>query len=158
MYNYNCNDNNYIYTGSIYYFKEDNMSRRKSREAAMKLLFEISISKENYEDAINSFKENEESELTEIDMEYVEECLKTVTQNLNDIDSNIQKYLVNWKLERLSKIDLAILRICTYEINYVEDIPDTVSINEAVELAKKYSEDKSAAFINAAVDSMMKNK
>lgn len=137
------------------------MNRRKSRETAMKLLFEISISKESYKDAINNFRESNEGEIKEIkeiDMEYVEECLKTVTENLNDIDNDIQRYLINWKVERLSKIDLAILRICTYEINYVEDIPDKVSINEAVELAKKYSEDKSAAFINAAVDSMMKNK
>ncbi len=61
----------------------------------------------------------------------------------------------NWKIERLSKVDLSILRLCTYELNFEEDIPSKVSINEAIELAKKYSGEKSATFINGVLGKMI---
>lgn len=134
------------------------MGRRKSREAAMKLAFEMSINKINSEEIIESFKENSSTDVNEIDMEYVERCIKGIEVNLDTIDEKIKKYLINWKIERLSKIDLAILRVCTYEIFYENEIPDKVSVNEAVELAKIYSDEKSSSFINGVVDKMIKSK
>lgn len=137
------------------------MNRREIRETSMKLLYEISINGYEYSQAIESFKENSEDEAEKIqdnDIEYIKDLLKGIYDNLDEIDKNIEKYLINWKLERLSKIDLAILRICTYEMLFMPDIPDTVSINEGIELAKKYSADKSAAFINGVLDNLKKSK
>lgn len=133
------------------------MNRRKSRETAMKMLFERSINKDSLDNLIENFKENAESEdeIREIDLGYVERIVGGVEAHVEEIDSRIDKYLVNWKIDRISKVDLAILRICTYEMLYEEEIPDRVSVNEGIELAKTYSGDKSAAFINGVLAKIM---
>ncbi|MGV8982391.1 transcription antitermination factor NusB [Clostridium sp.] len=131
------------------------MNRRKSREAAMKLLFEMSINKEKYEDIIENFKEYTDVDLTEIDMSYITKVLAGINENGMEIDKNIEKYLIKWKLDRLSKMNLAILRICTYEILFEDEIPGKVSVNEGIELAKKYGEDSSPAFINGILAKMI---
>jgi N utilization substance protein B len=132
------------------------MNRRKSREVAMKLLFEMSINKEDYKDILENFKEHTDIELEDVDMEYVSRVIKGVQENIKSIDDKIEQNLINWKLYRLSKIDLAILRICTYEITYESDIPSKVSVNEGIELAKKYSDEKSFQFINGVLGNMIK--
>jgi len=137
------------------------MNRRKSREIAMKLLFEVAIKKEDYTEVIEDFKENTDVtniDLSDVDMEYITRILKGVKENQEQLDKHIEQYLINWKLYRLSKVDLSILRIATYEILFEEDIPDKVSVNEAIELAKKFSEEKSATFINGVLGSMIKPK
>ncbi|NMM61374.1 transcription antitermination factor NusB [Clostridium sp. P21] len=155
------------------------MNRRKSRELVMKLLFQMTINKEDFKDVIANLKENieldkdqlqiadaddnnqldsESIDLKDIDMEYVIRVLKGVQQNKEAIDNEIKNHLINWKFSRLSKIDIAILRVCTYEFLYEEEIPNNVSINEAIELAKRYSADKSASFINGVLGSMIKKK
>jgi len=131
------------------------MNRRKSREVAMKLLFEMSINKENYEDIIENFKEYTDVDLEGIDMVYITKVLAGIHEHKGEIDKNIEKYLIKWKLDRLSKMNLAILRICTYEILFEEDIPGVVSVNEGIELAKKYGEDNSPAFINGILAKMI---
>ncbi|MBU3098699.1 MULTISPECIES: transcription antitermination factor NusB [Clostridium] len=131
------------------------MNRRKSRETAMKLLFEMSINKEKYEDIIENFKENTDVDLNDLDMSYITKVLAGIQENGKDIDKNIEKYLIKWKLARLSKMNLAILRISTYEILYEEEIPNRVSVNEGIELAKKYGEDSSPAFINGILAKMI---
>ncbi|MBP2031476.1 N utilization substance protein B [Clostridium algifaecis] len=141
------------------------MNRKKSRELAMKLLFQMTINKEDSSKVIENLKENQETEsnkkedtnLKDIDMDYLVRVLKGVEVNRDLIDSKIQNYLKKWKIDRLSKIDITILRICSYEFLYEEDIPKNVSINEAVELAKVYGEDKSANFINGVLGSMIKD-
>jgi transcription antitermination protein NusB len=134
------------------------MNRRKSREVAMQFLYEMKINKETVDGVISNFQDNNEGSefLNDIDMNYVRSTIMGVETNISEIDSTIEKYLVNWKLERLSKVDLAILRICTYEIIFEEDTPDAVIINEGIELAKKYSGEKSAAFINGVLANIMK--
>lgn len=136
------------------------MNRRKSREVAMKLLFQMSISKDNCTDIMQGYRDSmeNESDLNDIDMEYVERVLNGVQKNTEYIDNIIEKHLINWKLYRLSKVDLAILRICTYEIMFEENIPNVVSVNEAIELAKKYSDEKSASFINGVLGSIIEKK
>jgi len=131
------------------------MNRRKSREVAMKLLFEMSINKESYEDIIENFKEYTDVDLNELDMSYITKVLAGIHENGMEIDKNIEKHLIKWKLDRLSKMNLAILRICTYEILFEEDIPGKVSVNEGIELAKKYGEDSSPAFINGILAKML---
>lgn len=131
------------------------MNRRKSRETVMKLLYEMSINKECTKDIIESFKENSEIKLEDIDLDYLQSTLVGVENNIKVIDSEIEKHLINWRIDRISKINMAILRTCTYEIMFEEDIPYNVSINEGIELAKRYSEDKSAAFINGVLGQML---
>jgi transcription antitermination protein NusB len=134
------------------------MNRRKSREIAMTLLFEMSINKENYEDILENFREHTDMDLQDVDMEFVTRVLKGVQENQQTIDAKIEENLINWKLYRLAKIDLAILRTSTYEILFEEDIPGKVSVNEGIELAKKYSEEKSFQFINGVLGKMVKEK
>jgi N utilization substance protein B len=131
------------------------MNRRKSREIAMKLLFEMSINKEKLEDIIENFKESTDVDLKDIDMVYITKALAGVHENITEIDKNIEKHLIKWKLNRLSKMNLAILRISTYEILFEEEIPGKVSVNEGIELAKKYGEDSSPAFINGILAKMI---
>jgi transcription antitermination protein NusB len=131
------------------------MNRRKSREVAMKLLFEMSINKENYEDIIENFKEYTDVDLIDIDMSYITKVLAGVQEHGDEIDKNIEKHLIKWKLDRLSKMNLAILRISTYEILFEEEIPGKVSVNEGIELAKKYGEDSSPAFVNGILAKMI---
>ncbi|GCD09456.1 transcription antitermination factor NusB [Clostridium tagluense] len=131
------------------------MNRRKSREVAMKLLFEMSINKESYEEIIENFKEYTDVDLNDVDMSYITRVLAGIHEHGVEIDKNIEKHLIKWKLDRLSKMNLAILRISTYEILFEEEIPSVVSVNEGIELAKKYGEDASPAFINGILAKMI---
>jgi N utilization substance protein B len=131
------------------------MNRRKSREIAMKLLFAMSINKESYEDIIETFKDNTDGDLNDIDIAYITRMLSGIHENAKEIDKNIEKHLIKWKLDRLSKMNIAILRVSTYEILFEEEIPGKVSVNEGIELAKKYGEDSSPAFINGILAKMI---
>ena len=96
-------------------------------------------------------------DLTTIDLDYVKETLKVVSENLEKIDGIITESLVNWKLDRISKVNLTILRLAVGEMLYVEDVPEKVAINEAIELTKKYSDEKSVSFINGVLDKAFKS-
>jgi N utilization substance protein B len=142
------------------------MNRRKSRELAMKLLYQMTVNKEGYKEVIGNLQENIENDvkdeenidLKDIDMEYITRVLKGVDENREIIDGEIEKHLLNWKLSRLSKIDLTIMRVCAYEMLFEVDIPNSASLNEALELAKKYSDEKSVSFINGVLDKIMKSR
>ncbi|KGO15001.1 transcription antitermination factor NusB [Clostridium botulinum] len=143
------------------------MNRRKSREVAMRLLFQTTLNGENLEEALENLKDVRESEeitkekdyesvdLKDVDIDYVKRIIKGIKENKEEIDEKIKGNLKNWKIERLSKVDLSILRLCTYELKFEEDIPNRVSVNEAIELAKKYSGEKSATFINGVLGKMI---
>ena len=151
------------------------MNRKKTRDLAMRLLFEMMIKKESYMEVITNLKEvtredefvsdiiekreekdPENWDLEDVDINYLTKILKGIQENEEELDKKIEKHLKNWKISRLAKVDLAILRISTYEILFEGDIPIKVAINEAVELAKKYGEDKSPSFINAVLDNIAK--
>lgn len=132
------------------------MNRRKSREIAMKLLFEKTINKGEYEEIVKNFKENTEIELNDVDFAYIQTIIKGIEDNIESIDQKIEENLKKWKLNRLSKIDLCILRLSTFEIIFIEEIPDKVAVNEGIELAKKYSDNNSPAFINGVLANMIK--
>lgn len=134
------------------------MNRKKSREVAMEILFQRSINKENVEETIREFREHTEHDLKDLDFNYISRIITGVEENLETIDNTIEKFLLNWKMSRLSKVDLSILRLATYEIIFEEDIPEKVSINEALELTKKYSEEGSVSFINGVLDRILKNR
>ena len=122
------------------------MSRRTARELSMKLLYQLDIQIEHRDNQIGLFLEL--NPLSEKDKEYFISIINGVYNKLNYIDDIVSKISKGWKLERISKVDLAILRLAVYEIAFREDIPYNVSINEAVELAKNYSSKESSSFIN----------
>ena len=130
------------------------LTRTQSREKIMIILYQIDFyKKENISyDLEEVFKEN-----LEIDNKYVRDIVNGVLENIDNIDKIINKYLENWNLNRLGKTDKAILRLGTYELLYF-DTPDVVAINEAVELAKKYSDDKVVKLINAVLDKIRDNE
>ena len=133
------------------------MKRQRSREIVMELLFGMELSKNSYEETIENFLEDYEMDLTTIDLDYIKETLKVVSENLEKIDGIITESLVNWKLDRISKVNLTILRLAVGEMLYVEDVPEKVAINEAIELTKKYSEEKSVSFVNGVLDKAFKS-
>ncbi len=132
------------------------MNRTEAREQAFKLLYSIEIQKENEEEQIDLYCET--NEITDNKtIEYIKDVWLGVERNKEEITEKISSNLKeNWKLERISKIDLALLKLAIYEMLY-KKIPFKVAINEAVELAKKYGEDNSASFINGILASIVKN-
>lgn len=133
------------------------MSRRLSRESAMKLLYQLEIQKSDREEQIELYL-NEQENLDLSDKKYIQNVLDGVKINLEQIDELIKKYLKGWSIERVSKVDLSILRLSIYEMLFREDIPCNVSINEAVELTKKYSSEQSKAFVNGVLGSIEKEE
>lgn len=132
------------------------MSRKKSREKAMELLFSITLSKDSVEEAIEVFVDNYEDNIKELDLDYIKNLLNGVEANKEEIDKIIEKNLQNWKLDRISKVNLTILRLGVYEIVFDENIPKKVALNEAIELGKLYSDQKSVSFINGVLDKVLK--
>ncbi len=133
------------------------MSRKSAREVAFKTIFEIPFhSTEEPVDIINFTVNYAESKLnTSNDAEYFKKVTLACYDNIDVIDDKISKHLKDWTIERLSKVNLSILRLAMTEILYMDDIPYQVSINEAVELAKKFSDDDSPSFINGVLASML---
>ncbi|MBO4326176.1 MAG: transcription antitermination factor NusB [Clostridia bacterium] len=149
------------------------MSRRDSREAAVKVIFQNEFidsrlrtgddSGENVvgsEDMIAMYISSaEENEVAKIDREFVKKVLESVLTNIKEIDEAIIAHIdSDWNINRLCKIDLAILREAIAEIRYHDDIPVSVTINEAVELAKKFSYPEAASFINGILGSVCRNE
>ena len=130
------------------------LTRTQAREKIMVILYQIDFyMKENIPYELEDvFKEN-----LEMDNKYVRDIVNGVHENLENIDNLITKYLENWDLDRLGKTDKAILRLATYEMVYY-DTPKLVVINEAVELAKMYSDDKVVKLINAVLDKIRDNE
>ena len=130
------------------------MGRRASREIAMKLLYQLEIQKEDREEQVKAVLE--EYSLTQNDKQYIVEVVDGVFANLLYIDKLIDNYSKGWKINRISKVDLSILRLSIYEISFRKDIPLSVSVNEAVELGKKYSSEEAGAYINGIMGKFSK--
>lgn len=131
------------------------MQRSEAREQAFILVFEKLF---NPELTVKDMKEiAENSELFELD-EFAEKLFVTVCENVEKTDELISENLRKWTLARIPKVSLALLRLAVTEIMFFDDIPDGVSANEAVELAKKYSTDEDASFINGVLGSVIRGK
>lgn len=133
------------------------MNRKKSREIAMELLFGMTLSKNTLEETIENFIEEYEMKLGTLDIEYIKNILEVVEKNKEILDEKITVALVNWKLDRISKVNLAILRLAIAEMLFLEDVPEKVAINEALELTKTYSDEKSVSFVNGVLDNAFKS-
>ena len=131
------------------------MKRSAAREEAFKLLYSLEIQKENIEEQINIFCENEEIKDEEAKA-YIKNTILGTEEKISEIESKISENLKqDWKIDRISKVDLALLKLAIYEILYT-DTPYKVAINEVIELSKKYGDDKSANFINGVLASIVK--
>ena len=132
------------------------MGRKYARESTMKLLYQMEINSDFSEDVINNFFQSNAFNIEE--KVYINQAVKTIVENLDKIDSHIKDNIEGWELHRLARIDLSTLRIAIYEILYREDIPIQVSINEAIEIAKKYSTDESSRFINGVLGGFVRSR
>lgn len=138
--------------------QEETMSRRNARTNAFYLLFQMDFNKlEEFEQVKDIFFEEQEEPVGEEDKKFILGEVEGTKSHLSEIDEIIGNYAKGWDTNRMSKVDLAILRLAMYEINYSETTPVSVSINEAVELAKKFSSDEAPAFINGILGKVASN-
>lgn len=130
------------------------MGRREAREQAFVILFGLIFTKETPEIQMELFAEEEN---TPIDA-YAKKLICGVTENEQALDKEIALYSKNWTKDRMSKVSLTILRIALYEMIEVSDVPDSVAINEAVELAKNFGSDEDAPFVNGILGTIARSK
>lgn len=124
------------------------MKRRELREHIFELLFRIEFnSSEEMPEQLRLFFADL-GELREEDQSYMEEKYAHIVEKIPELDKMIEETAKGWKLSRMGKVDLTILRLAVYEMEFDDDVPVGVAINEAVELSKKFGGDDSPAFIN----------
>ena len=129
------------------------MNREEIREKTMQILFQM--------DAQNEFDYEKimpiEEDIKAVGKKQAVATLEAIRDHITEIDELISANLDNWSFDRIAKADLAILRNAVAEIKYIDSIPNSVAINEAVNLAKKYSDDKSYAFVNSVLSKINKS-
>lgn len=127
------------------------MSRREIREQIFKMLFRVEFyAQEDMPEQYELFKEDL-PDTSEENLEYIENKIKSIEKVLEEIDAVLNSASDNWKVSRMGKVEVSIMRLAVYEMKYEDDIPVSVAINEAVELAKKYGGDESAGFVNGVL-------
>ena len=133
------------------------MQRSAMRELAFKLVYEIEVQKESEEEQFEIFIEN--NEITKADViDYLKDIKDGIKNNIDEINSLISNNLKdNWSLNRISKINLSLIKLAIYEMVY-KGLPYKVAINEVVELAKKYADESAPVFINGILASVVKEK
>ena len=127
------------------------------RELAFKLIYEIEIQKDNQEEQVDIFVENNEITNNQV-IEYLKDIRDGISKNSEEINNLITNNLKeNWSLNRISKINLSLIKLAIYEMVY-KSLPYKVAINEVVELAKKYADESAPVFINGILASVVKEK
>lgn len=129
------------------------MTRKQAREELFILTFEKQFSEDSPQDVLDLAVQVRDIEPDD----YIKRAFFGIFSNTEEIDNIISKLAVGWSIGRISKTALAVLRLALYEIKFMEDIPDSVSINEAVELCKKYASKEDASFVNGILASAVKN-
>jgi transcription antitermination protein NusB len=141
--------------------------RRAGRIIALQSLYQVDIASKSLEEIeefikdyplLNITPEEKKEEFLDKSKEFALELVKIVLENLKQIDEIIPNYLKNWKYDRILSIDRNILRMGVAEFLYRQDIPYKVTINEAIELAKRFGDEKSGGFINGVLDNIVKNE
>ena len=132
------------------------MVRGEARELVMKLLFQMEA-QDDYGQCIRD-KFYEEYTEGESQKKYMNNLLDSIIENRDIIDNTIDNYSIHWNISRMAKVDLAITRLAVAEIMILEDVPDSVAINEAINIAKKYSTEESSKFINGILGKIEKDK
>ena len=131
-------------------------TRRKSRELALQALYQGELAGQekrlDFEEFCAHFQVNKKS------IPYAKKLLVGIQEKGDQLNQLISRYAENWRLERMSVIDRNILRLAVYEMYFLDDVPTSVAINEAVEIAKRYSTDDSGPFINGILDTMSREE
>ncbi len=130
------------------------VKRRIGREKILQLLFQIDLAKADADEVIHTMVN--ETELNIQNLDFIKDRVYGVLEQLEIIDKTLIQYLKSWTINRLSIIDRAILRMSVYEFIYKNDVPISVTINEAIELSKTFSTSDSSKFINGVLGSMIK--
>ncbi len=127
------------------------MTRRELRKTIFKALFRAEFhTREEMEEQLHLL-EGEMGEQSPEDLAYIEQKTLDILKHLPEIDEKLNEKAQGWKTSRMGKVDLCLLRLAVYEIQYEEDMPERVAINEAVELAKQFGTDDSPSFINGVL-------
>ena len=127
--------------------------RTKAREYVLQMLYQIDITQGNWQEILENFcVSNDREDMFGELKDFSAGLLAGVVDHLQEIDKKISKYAANWQLERMAFVDRNIMRLGCFELLFRADIPPKVAINEAVELAKKYSGLESGKFVNAILD------
>ena len=126
-------------------------NRTLSREFAVQILYQIEANPEDLDFAFQSFWQNH-AEVKEDIQIFTQELVKGTVEHLKELDPIIESAVDNWDLKRVAILDKNIIRLGTYELCYRSDIPPKVAINEAVNLAKKFSQEESGKFVNGVLD------
>ncbi|GGH79530.1 N utilization substance protein B [Pullulanibacillus pueri] len=121
------------------------MNRRKAREKAIQVLFQIDVGKHSARDALESALDGQKSD------PFLENLVNQSLEHLDEIDALIKKYLIKWPFERLGNIDKAVMRLAVCELKYIKDIPTNVTLNEAIEMAKTFGDDDTRRFTNGVL-------
>ena len=132
------------------------MTRKEAREYCFKLMFQYEVQKSDVQTLLSFFEENELPLGKQSD--YIHPVLNSAVLNIHTIDEATEKDAKGWRISRLPKVTLAVLRVAITEILYMDDVPDSISINEAVEIAKSYGDEKNGKFVNGILASVLKDK
>ena len=146
--------------------------RTQARELALQILFQVDMTHRDVQEALEDFwnnradfilsktdKKTVEQDREDVEVrEYTEALVRGTLEKLESIDKIIERFAENWAMDRMAYVDRNILRLSTYELLHLEEIPVKVAINEAVELAKRYGEDDSSKFVNGILDRIAKTE
>ena len=132
------------------------MSRKELREHIFRMLFRIEFNDKEEMKEQEEFYFEELEEATGKDQEYILDKYRAIVEKKEEIDTLLNEITEGWKTSRMNRVDLTILRLATYEVKWDEDVPTGVAINEAVELAKKYSSDDGPSFVNGVLAKVAK--
>jgi len=130
--------------------------RTQARELALQFLYQIDITKDKADSTLEGFWQ--EHKVSNSIKEFALQIISGITSNLEEVDKLISKYTQNWQLKRMAVIDRNILRLGCFELLFLDDVPPKVSINEAIELAKKYGDLESSKFVNGILDKIHKSE
>jgi len=132
--------------------------RTLARECALKILYRIEIAKESADSSVQDFWSKSGKSINKDVRDFTDSLVRGTVENIKAIDEVISKYADNWNISRMAVIDRNIMRMAVYEMLYRDDIPPNVSINEAIELAKKYGDVDSGKFVNGILDKIKKTE
>jgi len=127
-------------------------SRRKARECALQLLYQLDLHDSDPKRAMAHFWDQQDESVDGGTHEFSESLVAGVWEHLAEIDELIAKHSTNWKVSRMASVDKNILRLAIYELLYMNDVPFRVTLNEAVEIAKRFGTAESSAFVNGILD------
>lgn len=128
-------------------------SRRRAREAALRALYQSEVGQSSLRDAL--FDVLETTELSDEMRDYTESCVRGVDEHRGEIDTLIKACLLDWDFDRIAVIDRNLMRLASYELIFVPTMPPAVSINEAIEMAKRYSTADSGKFVNGVLGRLL---